>query len=236
MMLEVFVEMKGALLKIDDYLRDLSLTTRRPQNITPSNWAAYKRLAVHLEKLDKADFLIISELCKILKIFHLETCRVCLSKIEIKRKNFVKLSYEQSTASTYLPTVKKILAFLTQKNFRSLDIQFFVDALIKNLRERLFAIESNPLLKMCMIVDPRFSYSDEFLTDSEWVQIEEKFVDFISSSRRKSAEEPEGRDSEQEEIAGDGTEFLEPLEPELFDEDSMDIGCKFFINGGLKFY
>lgn len=75
-MLEVFSEMKCALLKIDDFLRETAETTRRPQTITQTQWANYKRLNSHLDKLEKNDFLIIGELCKILKIFHIETCRV----------------------------------------------------------------------------------------------------------------------------------------------------------------
>uniref|UniRef100_A0A914GVH6 HAT C-terminal dimerisation domain-containing protein n=1 Tax=Globodera rostochiensis TaxID=31243 RepID=A0A914GVH6_GLORO len=52
-------------------------------------WKNLKRLAENLEPLSREDFVIIGELCKVLKVFHVETCR---------------LSQEQPTASAYIPT------------------------------------------------------------------------------------------------------------------------------------
>nr|CAD2137413.1 unnamed protein product [Meloidogyne enterolobii] len=90
-MLNTFSEMKNALIKIDDYLRKISKTQKRPTNMSQIEWTNLKRLGSNLGKLEREDFNIITELCKILKLFHVET---------------LKLSHEQSTASSYIPTAK----------------------------------------------------------------------------------------------------------------------------------
>uniref|UniRef100_A0A914DJW1 BED-type domain-containing protein n=1 Tax=Acrobeloides nanus TaxID=290746 RepID=A0A914DJW1_9BILA len=84
LMLNAFMENRNALLKIQELLCETE-SSRKPQNISQRDWTALKRLATNLTLLKKEDFVIIKELCKILKVFHIETCR---------------LSAEQSTAST----------------------------------------------------------------------------------------------------------------------------------------
>lgn len=75
-MLDTFHGMKSALLKIDDYLREIESINRKPQNISQNSWNGLKRLATTLRPLKREDFSLIGELCHILKIFHVETCRV----------------------------------------------------------------------------------------------------------------------------------------------------------------
>uniref|UniRef100_A0A914HNP6 BED-type domain-containing protein n=1 Tax=Globodera rostochiensis TaxID=31243 RepID=A0A914HNP6_GLORO len=75
LMLNTFYEMKNALLKTDDYLREISDLQRRPTNFSQNEWNNLKRLAENLEPLGREDFVIIGELCKVLKVFHVETCR-----------------------------------------------------------------------------------------------------------------------------------------------------------------
>uniref|UniRef100_A0A914HIQ8 Uncharacterized protein n=1 Tax=Globodera rostochiensis TaxID=31243 RepID=A0A914HIQ8_GLORO len=70
-----FYEMKNALLKTDDYLREISDLQRRPTNFSQNEWNNLKRLAENLVPLSREDFVIIGELCKVLKVFHVETCR-----------------------------------------------------------------------------------------------------------------------------------------------------------------
>ncbi|MGN6530859.1 MAG: hypothetical protein ACTHK0_03800 [Ginsengibacter sp.] len=123
------------------------------------------------------------------------------------------MSEEQSTASSYLPTAKKILKFLGQKPIKSAEVQFFVDILTEKLRERLVAVQSNKLIKLSMIVDPRFAYSEDFLFNFEWDLLEDEFVDFLSREKsNETAVEAEENEAETSEI------------DHFEDEDSMDIG------------
>jgi len=78
LMLSTFSEMKNPLIKIDDYLRKISETQKRPTNMSQIEWTNLKRLGSNLGKLEREDFNIITELCKILKLFHVETLRVSL--------------------------------------------------------------------------------------------------------------------------------------------------------------
>jgi hypothetical protein len=75
LMLEVFHEMKTALLKTEDELREIELTSR-PAHISQNNWTGLKRLASTLRPISREDFALIGELCRVLKVFHVETCLV----------------------------------------------------------------------------------------------------------------------------------------------------------------
>jgi hypothetical protein len=75
-MMEVFLEMKNALVKTNDLLRDAASANRKPADISQNEWSTLKRLASSLPEIKREDFALMSELCKILKIFHVETCRV----------------------------------------------------------------------------------------------------------------------------------------------------------------
>lgn len=51
--------------------------------------------------------------------------------------------------------------------------------LVTNLEERKKTTENNKLLKISMIVDPRFAYDDDFQRGFEWELIEEDFIEFL---------------------------------------------------------
>uniref|UniRef100_A0A914HFT3 HAT C-terminal dimerisation domain-containing protein n=1 Tax=Globodera rostochiensis TaxID=31243 RepID=A0A914HFT3_GLORO len=126
LMINSFLEMKNALLKTDDYLREISDLQRRPTNFSQNEWNNLKRLAENLEPLSREDFVIIGELCKVLKVFHVETCR---------------LSQEQSTASAYIPTAKKILLFLRERRCRNADVQMISENLAQNLQKKTVSVQ-----------------------------------------------------------------------------------------------
>uniref|UniRef100_A0A914KUX8 HAT C-terminal dimerisation domain-containing protein n=1 Tax=Meloidogyne incognita TaxID=6306 RepID=A0A914KUX8_MELIC len=124
-------------------------------------WTNLKRLGSNLGKLEREDFNIITELCKILKLFHVET---------------LKLSHEQSTASSYIPTAKKFLSFLRDKRCRNEEVQIILKKLEENLNARLSTIEKNKILRLSMIFDPRFAFDEEYLLKFEWDILEEEFI------------------------------------------------------------
>ena len=66
----------NALLKIDKYLRETANSIRRPQSISQNKWSTIKRVAESINQLKREDFLIIRELCRLLKVFDTETRRV----------------------------------------------------------------------------------------------------------------------------------------------------------------
>uniref|UniRef100_A0A914HM26 Uncharacterized protein n=2 Tax=Globodera rostochiensis TaxID=31243 RepID=A0A914HM26_GLORO len=69
LMINTFLEMKNALLKTDDYLREISDLQRRPTNFSQNEWNNLKRLAENLEPLSREDFVIIGEYAKCSKFF-----------------------------------------------------------------------------------------------------------------------------------------------------------------------
>jgi len=76
MMLEAFNQMKSALIKTQDELKEVEFKNRKPPEISQNNWNNLKRLSKSLHLIKREDFVIIGELCRVLKIFHVETCRV----------------------------------------------------------------------------------------------------------------------------------------------------------------
>lgn len=47
---------------------------------------------------------------------------------------------------------------------------------------RLFNIESNGLLKLVMVIDPRFAYDEDYLKSYEWDILEEEIIDLLMKS------------------------------------------------------
>uniref|UniRef100_A0A914GSS0 HAT C-terminal dimerisation domain-containing protein n=1 Tax=Globodera rostochiensis TaxID=31243 RepID=A0A914GSS0_GLORO len=130
-----------------------------------------------------------------------------------------KLSQEQSTASAYIPTAKKILLFLRERRCRNADVQMISENLAENLQVRLAAIESNKILRLSMLVDPRFAFDENFLLGFEWEILEDEFIhliirekDSVSTTTVAGASTAEFDDQEFAEVG------IDPL-----DEDSMDI-------------
>jgi hypothetical protein len=60
-------------------------------------------------------------------------------------------------------------------------VQNVADALVANLKQRLALTETNRILRLSMLVDPRFAFCEDFLYKFEWDNLEDEFVDFILS-------------------------------------------------------
>uniref|UniRef100_A0A914HKS6 HAT C-terminal dimerisation domain-containing protein n=1 Tax=Globodera rostochiensis TaxID=31243 RepID=A0A914HKS6_GLORO len=129
LMINTFLEMKNALLKTDDYLREISDLQRRPTNFSQNEWNNLKRLAENLEPLSREDFVIIGEYAKCSKFF--------MWKLAGYRKSSPQLQL------------------------------------------RLAAIESNKILRLSMLVDPRFAFDENFLLGFEWEILEDEFIHLI---------------------------------------------------------
>nr|CAD2182584.1 unnamed protein product [Meloidogyne enterolobii] len=197
MMLEAFNQMKSALIKTQDELKEVEFKNRKPPEISQNNWNNLKRLSKSLHLIKREDFVIIGELCRVLKIFHVETCR---------------LSEEQSIASTYIPTLKKILSALQlmEIKIRCTEIKEFTKILIENLKRRMISVMDNQILKLSMLIDPRFAYSEDYLHGFEWEELEEDMIGFIL------------KDQKDDMITGEMNVSYEN-EDYLQEEDSMDI-------------
>lgn len=63
------------------------------------------------------------------------------------------------------------------------DIRAFSENFVANLCQRMINVEKNSILNLSMIVDPRFAYSEEFLFNSQWENIENEFIDFIQNGK-----------------------------------------------------
>ena len=59
------------------------------------------------------------------------------------------------------------------------EVKEFAKKLLENLNERLEPIESNEMLKLSMLIDPRFAYSDEFLSKFDWDDLKNIMANFI---------------------------------------------------------
>ena len=86
------------------------------------------------------------------------------------------MSSEQSTSSTYLPTITMVHGFLRNRNPLNVEVKSIVNALIMETEGRLRNIQSKELLKMAMIVDPRFTYATKYLSESHWESMANAFV------------------------------------------------------------
>lgn len=75
-MLEAFIAQKDALLAVEGELRKIEETNKRPPEISQSKWTTLKNVAKNTKSLNREDFGLLKELCKVLKVFHKETCRV----------------------------------------------------------------------------------------------------------------------------------------------------------------
>lgn len=61
--------MKAALLKTEDYLREVEMANRKPSNISQNYWTGLKRLAATLQPIKRDDFLLMENYAEFLKFF-----------------------------------------------------------------------------------------------------------------------------------------------------------------------
>lgn len=75
-MMEEFIAQKDVLLSVEMELRNVQEAKKKPINVSQTTWNTLKRLANHLYPLNREIFTFLKDLCRILKIFFVETCRV----------------------------------------------------------------------------------------------------------------------------------------------------------------
>lgn len=83
------------------------------------------------------------------------------------------MSRADATASSYIPTLKLLIKFVAdrKKSTRESPIKFFLIALHDALTYRASKIFSNKILQMATLLDPRFKYDTEYLSD--WGELED---------------------------------------------------------------
>nr|CAD2194718.1 unnamed protein product [Meloidogyne enterolobii] len=140
-----------------------------------------------LPSLDMSDFELLRALCPIMEIFNKETEK------------------ETSSASTVISTLKRLRDFLQEQNFSN-RVAPFVQILIRSLNDRLPELSHNTILKIAMLLDPRFAYSDLFPVET-WKSIEQQFIEFAKEELLvvNSVEnlEPVSFDLEEETLSGE---------------------------------
>ena len=80
-MLDAAVAQSKALISTDSEIRRIVSMIKKPDTFDTYTWNTLKRVANNLEPLQRNDFTILKELCKVLKVFHVETCRVVFKNI-----------------------------------------------------------------------------------------------------------------------------------------------------------
>uniref|UniRef100_A0A915LFW4 HAT C-terminal dimerisation domain-containing protein n=1 Tax=Meloidogyne javanica TaxID=6303 RepID=A0A915LFW4_MELJA len=116
------------------------------------------------------DFELLRHLCLVLQIFDTETQR---------------FSREESTASTVLPTFRRIRDFLKKDNKIPSILDNFVKCLIDSINTRVEKLVGNKLLRISTLLDPRFSYDETIFSKAHWGFIEEDLIEFIKKENLK---------------------------------------------------
>uniref|UniRef100_A0A914XFV2 HAT C-terminal dimerisation domain-containing protein n=1 Tax=Plectus sambesii TaxID=2011161 RepID=A0A914XFV2_9BILA len=148
--------------------------------------------------LSEQDFCLLQKLIKLLGVFDMETKRV--------------LSFEQSTASVYIPTMKNLINFLVKLKCESKqesqnEMKMVVEAMLNSCNDRLKKVMSNDILIFSMFVDPRFKYDEKYMEATEW--------------RHSKLNEPTALEPLQDNFPNDSqpTSFDDPILVEEQDED-----------------
>jgi len=92
------------------------------------------------------------------------------------------MASEQSTSSIYVPTITMVHDFLLHRKILNVEVKSIVNALIMETEGRLRNIQSKELLKMAMIIDPRFTYDTNYLSESHWELMSNAFVELVINS------------------------------------------------------
>ena len=70
-------------------------------------------------------------------------------------------------------------AILSEEKFKFAAVQNVCRDLSKSLYDRMVKVEKNEILRLSMLIDPRFAYLEDFLPKAEWESLEGKFIDFL---------------------------------------------------------
>ena len=89
------------------------------------------------------------------------------------------MSREDSTASTILPTFRRIRDFLKKDNKIPSILDNFVKCLIDSMDTRVEKLVGNKLLRISTLLDPRISYDETIFSKAHWGFIEEDLIEFI---------------------------------------------------------
>jgi len=72
-------------------------------------------------------------------------------------------------------------SFSKEQNFSN-RVAPFVQILIRSLNDRLPELSNNTILRIAMLLDPRFAYSDLFPGET-WKSIEQQFIEFAKEGK-----------------------------------------------------
>lgn len=84
---------------------------------------------------------------------------------------------EQSTASSILPTLRRIRDQLRKEENILPNLQDFADSLANSINTRVRNLIDNKILRICTLLDPRFTYDDTFKKEN-WILIQEDLLQF----------------------------------------------------------
>jgi hypothetical protein len=169
-MLKAFYEKKKILLAIEGERRGFGVKRARMDEIPE-----------HLPHLEPEDFEFLKQICPLLEIFHIETKKVIANFI-INFNFFIKFSLEKSTCSTVLPTLKRIRDFLVEQHFPK-TIAPIAEKIAKTLQERVGELCNNDLLRISMLLDPRYAYDTIFFSTGNWKIVEQLLIEFAKKSK-----------------------------------------------------
>jgi hypothetical protein len=65
-------------------------------------------------------------------------------------------------------------------------VRSFCEELKINLRRRATNVESNPILRLAMLLDPRFAFDEAYMNKYDWDDLEEELILFNLRSKFKS--------------------------------------------------
>ena len=93
-----------------------------------------------------------------------------------------QLSRETSTASQILPTLRRIRDFLSgENNIRfPLELGPFVGHLVDSINSRVRKLVDNKLLRISVLLDPRFAFDESIFSKAHWALIEEDLLEFAN--------------------------------------------------------
>ena len=100
---------------------------------------------------------------------------------------------ETSTASTVIPTLKRIRDFLSETIFDEA-VQFLADSLADVIDSRVAHLAHNSILQMATLLDPRFAYEESIWRKTLWSQIEDDLKNF--AKKQYDEHHPEQQESE----------------------------------------
>ena len=86
---------------------------------------------------------------------------------------------ETSTGSQVLPTLRRIRDFLSEnKNLIPPELAPFIKHLVDSINDRVKKLVDNKLLRIAVLLDPRFAFDESIFSKTHWPLIEEDLLEF----------------------------------------------------------